>query len=148
MFTPNPFFSPLSPFFPSLSAVPEIDAPGEAVGEIPGEAEAAALGDAVAEAFGVAVADVCGEAVGEAFGVAVADVRGGAVGVTFGVAVADVRGEAVGAGVGVARGAAVVPGLSLEIGFVRIVLNILHIHCITPSWLVVGCATTFPASQL
>ena len=112
------------PFFPSLSAVPTIDAPGEAVGEIPGEAEAAALGDAVAEAFGVAVADVCGEAVGEAFGVAVADVRGGAV------------------------GAAVVPGLSLGIGFVRIVPHILHIHCITPSWLVVGCATTFPASQL
>ena len=124
MFIPNPFFSPLSPFFPSLSAVPEIDAPGEAVGEIPGEAEAAALGDAVA--------DVCGEAVGEAFGVAVADVRG----------------EAVGAGVGVVRGAAVVPGLSLGIGFVRIALHILHIHCITPSWLVVGCATTFPASQL
>lgn len=124
MFIPNPFFSPLSPFFPSLSAVPEIDAPGEAVGEIPGEAEAAALGDAVA--------DVCGEAVGEAFGVAVADVRGGAVG----------------AGVGVVLGAAVVPGLSLEIGFVRIVPHILHIHCITPSWLVVGCATTFPASQL
>ncbi len=124
MFIPNPFFSPLSPFFPSLSAVPEIDAPGEAVGEIPGEAEAAALGDAVA--------DVCGEAVGEAFGVAVADVRGGAVG----------------AGVGVVLGAAVVPGLSLGIGFVRIVPHILHIHCITPSWLVVGCATTFPASQL
>lgn len=77
MFIPNPFFSPLSPFFPSLSAVPEIDAPGEAVGEIPGEAEAAALGDAVA--------DVCGEAVGEAFGVAVADVRGGAVGAGVGV---------------------------------------------------------------
>ena len=112
MFSPNPFFSPLSPFFPSLSAVPEIDAPGEAVGEIPGEAEAAALGDAVGEA------------------------------------VADVRGEAVGAGVGVARGAAVVPGLSLGIGFVRIVPHTLHIHCITPSWLVVGCATTFPASQL
>ena len=124
MFIPNPFFSPLSPFFPSLSAVPEIDAPGEAVGDIPGEAEAAALGDAVA--------DVCGEAVGEAFGVAVADVRGGAVG----------------AGVGVVLGAAVVPGLSLGIGFVRIVPHILHIHCITPSWLVVGCATTFPASQL
>ena len=124
MFIPNPFFSPLSPFFPSLSAVPEIDAPGEAVGEIPGEAEAAALGDAVA--------DVCGEAVGEAFGVAVADVRGGAVG----------------AGVGVVLGAAVAPGLSLGIGFVRIVPHILHIHCITPSWLVVGCATTFPASQL
>lgn len=124
MFIPNPFFSPLSPFFPSLSAVPKIDAPGEAVGEIPGEAEAAALGDAVA--------DVCGEAVGEAFGVAVADVRGGAVG----------------AGVGVVLGAAVVPGLSLGIGFVRIVPHILHIHCITPSWLVVGCATTFPASQL
>ena len=124
MFIPNPFFSPLSPFFPSLSAVPEIDAPGEAVGEIPCEAEAAALGDAVA--------DVCGEAVGEAFGVAVADVRGGAVG----------------AGVGVVLGAAVVPGLSLGIGFVRIVPHILHIHCITPSWLVVGCATTFPASQL
>ena len=124
MFIPNPFFSPLSRFFPSLSAVPEIDAPGEAVGEIPGEAEAAALGDAVA--------DVCGEAVGEAFGVAVADVRGGAVG----------------AGVGVVLGAAVVPGLSLGIGFVRIVPHILHIHCITPSWLVVGCATTFPASQL
>lgn len=124
MFIPNPFFSPLSPFFPSLSAVPEIDAPGEAVGEIPGEAKAAALGDAVA--------DVCGEAVGEAFGVAVADVRGGAVG----------------AGVGVVLGAAVVPGLSLGIGFVRIVPHILHIHCITPSWLVVGCATTFPASQL
>jgi len=124
VFIPNPFFSPLSPFFPSLSAVPEIDAPGEAVGEIPGEAEAAALGDAVA--------DVCGEAVGEAFGVAVADVRGGAVG----------------AGVGVVLGAAVVPGLSLGIGFVRIVPHILHIHCITPSWLVVGCATTFPASQL
>ena len=124
MFIPNPFFSPLSPFFPSLSAVPEIDAPGGAVGEIPGEAEAAALGDAVA--------DVCGEAVGEAFGVAVADVRGGAVG----------------AGVGVVLGAAVVPGLSLGIGFVRIVPHILHIHCITPSWLVVGCATTFPASQL
>ena len=124
MFIPNPFFSPLSPFFPLLSAVPEIDAPGEAVGEIPGEAEAAALGDAVA--------DVCGEAVGEAFGVAVADVRGGAVG----------------AGVGVVLGAAVVPGLSLGIGFVRIVPHILHIHCITPSWLVVGCATTFPASQL
>lgn len=124
MFIPNPFFSPLSPFFPSLSAVSEIDAPGEAVGEIPGEAEAAALGDAVA--------DVCGEAVGEAFGVAVADVRGGAVG----------------AGVGVVLGAAVVPGLSLGIGFVRIVPHILHIHCITPSWLVVGCATTFPASQL
>ena len=124
MFIPNPFFSPLSPFFPSLSAVPEIDAPGEAVGEIPGEAEAAALGDAVA--------DVCGEAVGEAFGVAVADVRGGAVG----------------AEVGVVLGAAVVPGLSLGIGFVRIVPHILHIHCITPSWLVVGCATTFPASQL
>ena len=124
MFIPNPFFSPLSPFFPSLSAVPEIDAPGEAVGEIPGEAEAAALGDAVA--------DVCGEAVGEAFGVAVADVRGGAVG----------------AGVGVVLGAAVVPGLSLGIGFVRIVPHILHIHCITPSWLVGGCATTFPASQL
>ena len=134
MFTPNPFFSPLSPFFPSLSAVPEIDAPGEAVGEIPGEAEAAALGDAVGEA----VADVCGEAVGVTFG----------VDVTFGVAVADVRGGAVGAGVGVVRGAAVVPGLSLGIGFVRIVLHILHIHCITPSWLVVGCATTFPASQL
>lgn len=116
MFTPNPLFSPLSPFFPSLSAVPEIDAPGEAVGEIPGEAEAAALGDAVGEAFGVAVADV--------------------------------RGGAVGAGVGVVRGAAVVPGLSLGIGFVRIVPHILHIHCITPSWLVVGCATTFPASQL
>ena len=81
-------------------------------------------------------------------GEAVADVCGEAVGVTFGVAVADVRGEAVGAGVGVARGAAVVPGLSLGIGFVRIVLHILHIHCITPSWLVVGCATTFPASQL
>ena len=124
MFIPNPFFSPLSPFFPSLSAVPEIDAPGEAVGEIPGEAEAAELGDPVA--------DVCGEAVGEAFGVAVADVRGGAVG----------------AGVGVVLGAAVVPGLSLGIGFVRIVPHILHIHCITPSWLVVGCATTFPASQL
>lgn len=132
MFIPNPFFSPLSPFFPSLSAVPEIDAPGEAVGEIPGEAEAAALGDAVGEALGVAVADVCGEAVG----------------VTFGVAVADVRGGAVGAGVGVVLGAAVVPGLSLGIGFVRIVPHILHIHCITPSWLVVGCATTFPASQL
>ena len=88
------------------------------------------------------MADVCGEAVGVTFGVAVADVRGGAVGVTFGVAVADVRGEAVGAG------AAVVPGLSLGIGFVRIVPHILHIHCITPSWLVVGCATTFPASQL
>lgn len=127
-FSPNPLFSPLSPFFPSPSAVPTIDAPGEAVGEIPGEAEAAALGDAVGEA----VADVCGEAVG----------------VTFGVAVADVRGEAVGAGVGVARGAAVVPGLSLGIGFVRIMPHILHIHCITPSWLVVGCTTTFPASQL
>ena len=81
-------------------------------------------------------------------GEAVADVCGEAVGVTFGVAVAGVRGEAVGAGVGVVRGAAVVPGLSLGIGFVRIVLHTLHIHCITPSWLVVGCATTFPASQL
>ena len=85
---------------------------------------------------------------GEAFGVAVADVRGGAVGETFGVAVAEVCGGAVGAGVGVVLGAAVVPGLSLGIGFVRIVPHILHSQCITPSWLVVGCATTFPASQL
>ena len=88
------------------------------------------------------------EAPGHAVGEIPGEAEAAALGDAVGEAVADVCGEAVGAGVGVARGAAVVPGLSLGIGFVRIAPHILHIHCITPSWLVVGCATTFPASQL